>query len=197
MTQSSTTQHVLRDACLALHRELDQKPVFAKLLSADLTLDEYRSGLGALHRGMTAVETAVKYQQASSLAGEVAPYEYRAPLLVQDLQALGMECPRIALEPALVPVSPGAYAGIRYVLEGASLGSAHIGRHLQMHYPDFFAMAPRYWQFQQGQAAGWPAFKLAISQLDQNLPQQANAIAAALAAFRIFIKQVDGNPDAA
>jgi heme oxygenase len=121
----------LRDATRAAHGQIEQVPVLARLLAADLTRGEYAQTLARLHGFHAALEPRL----AAALGGlpAAAPLlgSGRVLALAADLQSLGCKVPRPAPRWAL-PALPDAAAalGCLYVAEGSALGGRVIARRL-------------------------------------------------------------------
>lgn len=192
----SSTHHALRDASQDLHQILDKEPVFLKLLSADLSAEEYILALSKLYLGMSVLESAVLAYEQNRLMDRVPSYLQRVPYLKADLQNLGASLPEKAPDTPLTLHSSGAYLGTRYVLEGASLGSAHMCRNLLANHQALTQRASSYWYFQEAQAMGWPIFLNSLAILDDDDAQKQQAILATVEAFEIFIAAIDGGSNA-
>lgn len=115
----------LRQATQAAHRRLDQHPLLASLLAANIDQRGYGNALAALHGVFSAAEQLLARQETSDF-----PLHPRTPALEADLADLGR------LPPAFTGTLPtaeiaGARIGLLYVLEGSALGGQMLARHLR------------------------------------------------------------------
>ncbi len=119
---------LLRKECRSLHRELERKDTFAKLLKRDVGIDDYISALSVLYRFVSTFESGLLSLVEKTPLSEV--YTPRLPLLRADLEELnGVPPVRDDLPHETKSVEEAC--GFVYVLEGASLGSVIIRRHLK------------------------------------------------------------------
>jgi len=191
-----STHELLFEATQSLHGDLNQAPVLARLLEPDLTRDEYVRALLGLYNAISTIEPALAQFEKTSTAEHVLNYQKRAQFLEADLLSSGIES-RPAGSMATPAISTAAeYLGACYVLEGATLGSAHIARNLDSQHPALLLSASRYWRFQQQHAAHWPVFLSRLASLDENALQQQAAIKSAEKVFHIFIEHMQANPNA-
>ncbi|WP_440995378.1 biliverdin-producing heme oxygenase [Arhodomonas sp. SL1] len=127
----------LRRQTAPAHRRLECHPLLGALLRRELTCDRYTTILGMFYRYYRALEPAL-----AMWAGDPrllrAGYRYRprAPLLREDLSALGRGQgragpPKDAL-PGTPPLDSGdAALGVLYVIEGATMGGRVIAPRLR------------------------------------------------------------------
>jgi heme oxygenase len=191
-----STHELLFEATQALHGELNQAPVLARLLEPDLTRDEYVWALLGLYKSISTIESALAQFEKRSSAEDAFNYQKRAQFLEADLMSSGIESgPAGSLaRPAIRTAAE--YLGACYVMEGAALGSAHIARNIESRHPALFRSAPRYWRFQQQHAANWPVFLSRLASLDENVLLQQAAIKSAEHVFHIFIQHMQTIPNA-
>lgn len=128
----SPLRRELRAATQTEHRALEAQPSMRALVSPSVTLTDYRRVLAAHHRFFSRWEPALQAvaRRLRERYGS-ADYRYRPrlPALEADLRALAgdLDAPMQA-----VAEPPLAYGlGMLYVVEGASLGSRPISRHLR------------------------------------------------------------------
>jgi len=107
------TRHALRAATQAIHDRLDRAPVLRPLTAPDLTMEDYRAALVALHGVHAPVE--------ERLGGDGG----RLALLRADLGDLGVDAAALPVMVGLPDLGGTAERlAARYVLDG----SAHGGR---------------------------------------------------------------------
>lgn len=185
-----STHELLFEATQALHGELNQAPVLARLLELDLTRDEYVLALLGLYKAISTIEPALAQFEKSSTAEDAFNYQQRAQFLQADLLSSGIESGPVGSLATPAIHTAAEYLGACYVLEGATLGSAHIARNIELRHPALFQLAPRYWRFQQQHAAHWPVFLSRLASLDEDALLQEAAVKSAEQIFHIFIQHM-------
>lgn len=191
-----STHELLFEATQALHGELNQAPVLARLLEPDLTRGEYARALFGLYKAFSTIEPALAQFEETSTAEDALYYQQRAQFLAADLLSSGVESgPLCSLATPSIRTA-AEYLGARYVLEGATLGSAHIARNIESQHPALYQLASLYWRFQQQHAAHWPVFLSRLASLDENALLQQAAIKSAKQVFNIFIEHMQAIPNA-
>jgi len=127
----------LRRATAEDHAAVERLPVMAALMAPTVTWDDYRRYLERMARVYGTLEPPLLASLDAALVAQpdlrpaVRP---KLPVLLSDLAALGIPAPSIAARP-----DPGGLSealGGLYVLEGATLGSRVIARHLRRHLQD-------------------------------------------------------------
>lgn len=165
----------LQAATAALHARVEASPLMAALMSADVDTHictEVLQRLFDVHAGW-------ERANAACLQRLDWPWRPRAPVLRQDLLALGV--PVVEAEPAAPRAQSDAQAwGMLYVVEGSALGGRLIARHLRQRLPAVGAVIRH---FDADPGPGWPAFRTA---LEQALPDPASRAAAAAGARAMF-----------
>lgn len=123
-------REALRAHTDAEHQALHRHAAFDGLFRGTLDVAGYRALMIRLYGFYTPLDRAIM----ETPAGRPAPdsgYRYapRAPLLAQDMQALGAPGGTPPLCPgARALVTPDTIGGVLYVLEGATMGGAQIDR---------------------------------------------------------------------
>ena len=174
----------LREQTRRLHQALDHHPQMMPLLDANITLEEYRDILCCMYPLQAGLEQHVAQLQ-QQLRPAVAPLPSRLPWLEQDLQQLHALPDQPQLPLWSVPATLGALAGLRYVADGARLGSAHIARRLQHTAPQL----PRAYFAQAEGAMVWPQTLAFIQELDA--VEHQHCVAVAKLAFAQYIAAFD------
>lgn len=166
----------LREYTRPLHRALDTSPMLHNLLRPELSIADYATTLRALHQAHTRAETCLQ-TLAHARPPALPPYVARSPALARDLLAVETlrangthtappsvhvsEAILAAASPATDPprvthTDPHAtYLGLRYVLEGASLGSRVIAQQLKKRWPEIEQLAFAYWGLQSELMQHW------------------------------------------
>lgn len=171
------------------HDKLDSHPALAVLLAPGLQPDAYARVLQQLYACLQPCEAALAgWEQRSSAPGR-NDYQQRCAALARDIDALGEPVP--AGLPALQVESEAAYLGLRYVLEGAALGSARIRQQLQQQAPDLHAGILQYFALQEAQVARWPQFLQQLERLPDDATSLSAAAAAAVGVFTHFLATLD------
>lgn len=184
--------HQLRQATTSLHRQLDRESCMAQLMQPQLTQHQYVQILQALHSVYVPLEFALATQAPCAAPGALSAWQAKAPLLVDDLHAMGYAPlpPVVGLKlPALGLTSQ--YAGVCYVLEGACLGGAVIRKKLRNQWGE---QADSYTRFFAGNgtdtARQWAGFCQQLGALlpaTQECPDIELACESARQTFKLFI----------
>lgn len=173
------------------HHQLDTHPALAVLLAPGLQVAAYGRVLQQLHACLLPCENALAGWERQRGRSGSSVYQPRSPVLALDLAVLGLPLPASA--PPLPVASDAAYLGLRYVLEGAALGSARILQLLLQQAPQLPSGAMRYFAAQQAQVPQWPRF---LQQLESVTEAEApHAIAAAVGVFTHFLATLDETAD--
>lgn len=149
----------------------------SRLSSPLCEADHYRRAMHGLSLAYHAADHALLAAQATCPAS-LEPYQPRLPWLLADLDALGVAQPDFQPVSLNVPSSRSAYLGMRYVLEGAQLGSQVIDRNLARS-----ALGPQlvnaksFWSRRMASPDCWPILlaQLATLQTRDELTQAARA----------------------
>ncbi len=121
---------LLRRATLRLHHRIDRTSVLAVLTQPGLRLSAYTSAMVALQQAYLPLDLLLS-NSAHLCPATVPAYVPRSLLITRDLlplhASLTNPIPPVRLTG---PETEAAYLGIRYVVEGAQLGSRVIYGHL-------------------------------------------------------------------
>lgn len=175
----------LREETRAVHEATHELPVLRCLARSVIGRAEYAELLLRLEAFYAAIDTvlaAACKRHAASIGGAV--HAARAPLLARDLAGLGL-LPARAEAPAM-PLLDGAaaIAGMFYVVDGALLGGATLGRAVRrLDWP-----APCvFWSWCQAEGpAIWHRTLALIDHVDRGPDSRAGALATASATFSTF-----------
>ena len=123
----------LKQSTRTAHQALDQHPLLRPLVQARLQPSDYRRALRALYPAQYHLEDTVR--DGLDRLQLHYPLLLRAPLLADDLVALGLDIPAheetLTLTPSMRNVTRiGHLVGLLYVLEGSQLGSRVIARNI-------------------------------------------------------------------
>ncbi len=178
----------LREATRHLHQQLDALPPLQALMQPGLTREAYVRALHLLAQGVRPVEHALAAYTQRHPGSHLFVPEWRWPLLVEDLHAVGAAPPHVPAPPhaplQVVPSLP-FYGGALYVLEGSRLGGQVLARQLQQAEPTAWPC-----RFFVGSGAhtggGWKAFQ---AWMQTCLPRAAQheAVEGAVWAFGCFL----------
>ncbi len=201
----------LKRATQVAHDQLESLDCHARLFSPDYSLGEYQELLAAYCRVLTPYDNWLCHIETSALAVDAScdahyfdalyevPYVSRRSALLADLTAIaqrtGREVGSLSGQPLSIPQpkqpaaqADGAYWGIRYVLEGMSLGGkailaqAPLFRRANLEdCTDFFAMDSR----------PWPAFCRQLERVLVTDQAQTQAESAANALLKHMISELD------
>ena len=177
---------VLRDRTRTEHQAIEQT---LGLMSDTLTGAEYRRALERFHGFWRPLEARLRQVPALDATGIDLAAREKAPLLVLDLRALGVEVPlgaRLCEDlPSLDSVA--AALGCLYVTEGASLGGQVVSRHLRARLDITPATGGRFFHG-YGELTGemWRAFGAVVSAFPLTAETQAEMVESAIATFRLL-----------
>ena len=183
MRQTLPSAHpLLRRATRRLHHRIDSTSVLAALTISGVTPDLYQIAMESLIQAYEQIDS-VFLQAAHLCPNDLAPYTPRTPILERDLAALGQfhrvrfKQLKIRLE---VPGTAASYLGMRYVVEGAQLGSRFIYKHLRSAFGDEIHRFGTFWTpgcFAEGT---WPSLLQCLDRVDSR-----KALADAVRAARL------------
>ncbi len=123
---------LLREGSVSFHRRLDALPQMMRLLSPQLSIDQYLACLRGLQQAHVPLEQAIDvYLNSSNLPFDFAPRR-KAALISRDITFYS---PNEDLSPRRYPASPlindpASLVGALYVIEGATLGGRMIAARL-------------------------------------------------------------------
>lgn len=124
----------LAEATRASHELMHQHPGFAAAAAGSIPARDYRDLLARLYGFHRAFEAGFGGAPADMAEAIALPVRARADALAQDLEALGFASDIEALPrgyPSPAPVREPQWLGALYVVEGSTLGGAHIARALE------------------------------------------------------------------
>lgn len=123
----------LREHTHHQHERLHEHPCFLALFNQSLSISDYRDLIGRLHGFYQPMDRAIARaisRGAACIDGYV--YVERSGFLAQDMYDLGWSAEEIEQSArcteAFDIVSSASLGGVLYVIEGATLGGAHIDR---------------------------------------------------------------------
>ncbi len=182
-------QRRLRDATASVHRAVESHPLLSPLLSPDLSLADYTRVLGCFLDFYRALEQNLNACLPLPCA---SGYDYirRAPLLQEDLRALGVKRSAQRRNGLSLPAldSPGRVLGVLYVTEGATQGGRLIGPAVSRALTVTPERGARFFYlFQQG---FWPRFRAVLGQVADH-DEMASAEAGALETFESLRAHLD------
>jgi len=184
-------QMFLFRATARFHKRLDHDSVLASLVRPSVTWGDYLSAMKALERSYRQIDASLLRGAAMCPPG-LPPYLPRGASLQRDLLVLKASpaLPWISPQAALaVPDSSAAYLGMRYVVEGAQLGSRVIHRALYKAFGDTFEAAGSFWSPEAPWQGSWPCVADGLSQLESR-QALASAARAARQSFRHFVEKL-------
>lgn len=138
---------------------------------------------------------AIAYQHADSALisahlhcpVELAVYHPRLPFILADLSALDLQQPDLQVASIAVPSSRAEYLGMRYVIEGAQLGSRVIERNLsQSAIASQLTSARQFWSSGRAWQSAWPVLLNQLATLHDRT-ELAQSVRVARSTFRHFI----------
>lgn len=161
----------LRETTRERHRELDSSPMLRDLLRPGLSVGRYYHLMLAMWQAHELAEHSLDLCAADCPA-ELSPYVSRCYALESDLQTLHglVKTTNTSVDPLVFEKKrvkfedkndtnddmKSYYLGLRYVLEGSSLGSRIIAAQLAKNCPDIKDNCFEYWRLQSSAASEWP-----------------------------------------
>lgn len=185
MAEPCNALSALRAATHDVHQRLESVPLFARLLSSEVTRDDYIQALIALQGLYAGFETTL----INGLQQHAPDYPYiaRLPLLHRDLSQLGYA---LALNPSLPPASLPSMAttlGTLYVIEGSMLGGKRLMGHLQSRLSDAVSSALAFYGINGNIEGHWAVTQVLLRDNLRALDAIEQAVAAARQTFLLFI----------
>ena len=161
------------------------------LTTPDVTIDLYRTAMQCLDRAYQEIDGLLLQSGGLCPAG-VPAYTPRAPRIHPDLMALELMLPlphmakAAPADPALrLPETGAAYLGMRYVTEGAQLGSRMIYQHLHAAFGERLAEFGSFWTPGWIPQGGWPGVLTGLGRLESR-----DSLAAAARAARMTFRHM-------
>lgn len=184
---------LIRRVTTPMHKRLDEGSILSCLAREDCSLLDYQRAMLGLAVAYQQADVALNSSPVGARSG-LSTYTPRLPLIESDLAALGIAW-EASSAPVVVPTTWASYLGMRYVVEGASLGAKVIARNLasapiaaQLPQTPVFWMSSPPWQ------GCWPVMMQELSGLS-SLSEQVQAAKAARSMFRLFIQCLVTNKD--
>jgi heme oxygenase len=190
---ASAALPLIRRVTSPMHKRLDDGSVLSCLAREDCSLLDYQRAMLGLALAYRQADAALGVALGSTPSG-LPPYTPRLPLIEADLAGLGIAC-EARSAPLLVPTTWASYLGMRYVVEGASLGAKVIARNLAS--APIAAQLPRmpvFWVSSPPWQGCWPLLMHELSGLT-SLSEQVQAAKAARSMFRLFIQCLATNKE--
>lgn len=180
MRECQLHQSLKRETHLA-HKTLERHPLLGSLLSPTIDLESYRHLLQKTHRFYREIEP----QLALYLNGKWA-YQYKIDWLTRDLNQINAK-PIEGNHPTIRVNSFEKAIGSLYVIEGSTLGSTIIVRHLSRSLPHL----PHHFFSGYGSKTGrhWQTFLDFLIEIDSSVSHD-SIIAGAQATFRFMHEQL-------
>jgi len=183
-------QVFLRRATSRLHQRIDRGSVLTVLtIPTGVTLDLYREAMLSLQRAYEGIDWLLVQACAWCPAG-LPPYIPRVPGINRDLNALGViphELP--ARHCGLrAPDTEAAYLGVRYVVEGAQLGSRVIYGHLHEAFGGRLSEFGTFWTPGSILQCSWPHLLKILGRMESR-----ESLAAAARAARMTFRHMAAN----
>jgi heme oxygenase len=184
----------LRRATSRLHQRIDQGSVLTVLtIPTGVTLDLYRAAMLSLKRAYEEID-ALLVQACAWCPADLPPFIPRVPFINRDLNALGVIPGLIAglIPNDLCPASghsaldsEAAYLGVRYVVEGAQLGSRVIYGHLHKAFGGELSEFGTFWTPGSIMQGSWPQLLKILGRMESR-DSLAAAARAARTTFRLM-----------
>lgn len=179
----------LRERTADWHQALEQNILSVKLLSDEVSKNDYRKYLCALYGFVAGFETYI-YPELTAFISD-AGQRKRANLLADDLASLGQNIAECEILPGsyfhAMYNDPYAALGALYVLEGSTLGGQLIQKHLQKTLGATGPISTAYF-VGHGPHTGtmWKQFLTQFTSVGENTNKQENIIDGALRTFRLL-----------
>jgi len=194
----------LREATKQLHAEAEQHPVQKRFVSGELTRDGYVAWLGQMLHMHQAFEPELDRlaRSARHFTRVLDRYHQKTPLIVDDLQFLGVEAEAVKPTPAatrfaayvqnLADDRPAALLGVAYVFEGSTNGGKFLVRAARHAYGLAGDRGARYLDpYGQEQVERWGAFRQGMNEADLSPEENRGIVDVACETFRGIIAVLD------
>ncbi len=169
ITTLPSAHSLLRRATQRRHMQIEGTSVLARLTSPGLTVNLYGIAMRAFQRAYEKIDFLL-VQGAYLCPVTAPPYSPRGPLLERDLIALGVNPynPLLTRPPAVLkaPETEADYLGMRYVVEGAQLGSRVIYSHLYAAFGDKLSEFGSFWMPDSIFPSSWPGVLKSLARVD-------------------------------
>lgn len=191
MSEKTSLRARLREVTEPAHERMHGHEGFGAAAAGAIALDDYRSLLARLfgfHRAFEAAGEAAVHAGIMDLElGERA----RAPMLADDLIALGMDREDVDALPlatnVVVPASEAGWLGALYVIEGSTLGGVHIARALKALFDEDGPRGRRFFLgYGERHGAMWRAFLDRLERVGEIPGATDQAVEAAHETFAAF-----------
>jgi heme oxygenase len=180
----------LRRATSRLHRRIDHGSVLTVLtIPTAVTLDLYREAMLSLQHAYEEID-GLLVQACAWCPAALPPYVPRVPSINRDLNALGViphDLPARRRRLA-VPETEAAYLGVRYVVEGAQLGSRVIYGHLHEAFGRRLSEFGTFWTPGSTLQCSWPHLVKILARMESR-----ESLAAAARAARMTFRHMAAN----
>ena len=188
MTAAPGLRARLREATADIHERLHGHPGLGAAASGVMARDDYRQLLIRLWGFHKAFEIALEAAVGSLRLDIELAARARAPMLEEDLRALGLSAGEIAALPrcdqVFRPRDGAEFFGALYVVEGSTLGGLHIARALSGLFGGAEGEGRRFFLgYGARHGAMWRGF---LEQLDAFAGDEADELAAVAGAVRTF-----------
>ena len=181
----STARDQLRTATAEAHRRIDEHPWILDLLEGRLDRERYAALLRSYHRWFRPFEGHMK-NACPELTEALGGFRFeKSAWLEEDLRQLGVGTDAPG-NPSL-PASAAGLAGLLYVVEGSTLGGAHLTRRVR-----FPGEAGRFYRgYGDRTGTAWKEFLDWLEPALESDAAREEAAAAARAAFSDFQEVID------
>ncbi|MEO8660393.1 MAG: biliverdin-producing heme oxygenase [Bryobacteraceae bacterium] len=186
---------VLRQATARLHRRTDQSSLLSVLMKPEVTIQSYRTAMRALQGAYREIDVLL-LKGAGYCPGQLPAYVPRVPAIRRDLTELGPGVDAGDRQPAQPiarlnePTSEAAYLGMRYVVEGAQLGSRLIYRHLLGVFGEDIGRIGSFWILSSTPKNTWPDLMRELERVGSR-DSLASAVQSARRTFRHMAQYLD------
>jgi heme oxygenase len=172
-----------------MHGRIDQASVLTLLTVPGVTLDLYRTAMQSLKLAYEEIDRLL-VDHCGLCPADVPSYTPRGPRIHSDLIALNAG----PLNPSGAWTGRGlrglkteaAYLGMRYVVEGAQLGSRVIYGHLRMTFGEKLDGFGSFWAPDPARESSWPGVLRSLAQVKSR-----NSLAAAALTARVTFRHME------
>jgi heme oxygenase len=165
-----------------------------RLLSADLTCEEYGCILLALYRCYALLEPALdgcrRWMEPDVPSWMIPAIYRRTPNLIADLRALAVPLPEDDTLNSLTTSlsTQAAVAGVMYVLAGSTLGGRVIVTAVSQHLPRPQNLATTFFKASEVNASmHWPDYRRMLERVLTDERAEADAVKTARQTFEMFL----------
>lgn len=185
--ETPTALQVLRERTAPLHARLDGESALSRLVDPRCSLADYGRAMTLLAAAYAGIDPSLSAGARFCPPG-LPPYAPRLPPLSADLRRLSITPPVAPVCTLPTPANRASYLGMRYVIEGSSLGARVIySALLESVVAQYLAVDQSFWSLAKLWQTAWPAVLKQLAEVS-GPEEQDDAANSACLVFEHFIR---------